>query len=143
MAPLRHHDGLDTALARLLHDQGAVEYQSLKFCLGEVRRRRDQEPAITLAKLLLQRNLVSAEGVNDGLAQLAPDDYLVHSDHGIGTYRGLVELAAGQITSELLCIEYLAGDRLFLPVHRLNLVQRFGGADGVKPRIDQVPQFGI
>ncbi|MCP5042309.1 MAG: hypothetical protein GY944_14890, partial [bacterium] len=74
----------------------------------------------------------------DGLAQLAPGDYLVHSDHGIGTYRGLVELEAGRITSELLCIEYLAGDRLFLPVHRLNLVQRFGGADGTRPRIDRL-----
>ncbi|MCP4039633.1 MAG: transcription-repair coupling factor [bacterium] len=74
----------------------------------------------------------------DGLAQLAPGDYLVHSDHGIGTYRGLVKLAAGPITSELLCIEYLANDRLFLPVHRLNLVQRYGGADGVKPRIDRL-----
>lgn len=74
----------------------------------------------------------------DGLAQLAPGDYLVHSDHGIGTYRGLVELKAGRIVSELLCIEYLAGDRFFLPVHRLNLVQRYGGADGTKPRIDRL-----
>ncbi len=74
----------------------------------------------------------------DGLAQLKPGDFLVHSDHGIGTYRGLVELAAGRITSELLCIEYMAGDRLFLPVHRLNLVQRYGGADGAKPRIDRL-----
>ena len=74
----------------------------------------------------------------DGLAQLAPGDYLVHSDHGIGTYRGLVELEAGRIKSELLCIEYLAGDRLFLPVHRLNLVQRYGGADATRPRIDRL-----
>ena len=62
----------------------------------------------------------------DGLAQLAPGDYLVHADHGIGTYRGLVELGTAETTSELLCIEYLAADRLFLPVHRLNLVQRYG-----------------
>ena len=74
----------------------------------------------------------------DGLAQLSPGDYLVHSDHGIGTYRGLVELATGRISSELLCIEYLAGDKLFLPVHRLNLVQRYGAADGTKPRIDRL-----
>ena len=74
----------------------------------------------------------------DGLAQLSPGDYLVHVDHGIGTYRGLVEVEAGRIKSELLCIEYLAGDRLFLPVHRLNLVQRFGGAESVSPRIDRL-----
>jgi len=74
----------------------------------------------------------------DGLAQLAPGDYLVHRDHGIGTYRGLIELKAGRIASELLCIEFLANDRLFLPVHRLELVQRYGGADGTKPRIDRL-----
>lgn len=74
----------------------------------------------------------------DGLAQLRPGDFLVHSDHGIGTYRGLMELEAGRITQELLCIEYLGADRLFLPVHRLNLVQRYGGADGTKPRIDRL-----
>ena len=74
----------------------------------------------------------------DGLAQLAPGDFLVHAEHGIGTYRGLVELEAGRIRSELLCIEYLGADRLFLPVHRLNLVQRYGGADGTRPRIDRL-----
>ena len=74
----------------------------------------------------------------DGLAQLAPGDYLVHAEHGIGTYRGLVELTAGGMPNEMLRIEYLGGDRLFLPVHRLNLVQRYGGADGVTPRIDRL-----
>ncbi|MBW2272385.1 MAG: transcription-repair coupling factor, partial [Deltaproteobacteria bacterium] len=74
----------------------------------------------------------------EGLAQLAPGDHLVHRDHGIGIFRGLIELAAGRMKSELLCIEYLGGDRLFLPVHRLNLVQRYGGADAATPRIDRL-----
>jgi transcription-repair coupling factor (superfamily II helicase) len=74
----------------------------------------------------------------DGIGQLAPGDYLVHSEHGIGTYRGLLELKAGRVNAELLCIEYLGGDRLFLPVHRLNQVQRYGGADGATPRIDRL-----
>jgi len=74
----------------------------------------------------------------DGIAQLAPGDYLVHAEHGIGRYRGLVELELNRVPSELLAIEYLGGDRLFLPVDRLNLVQRYGGADGVTPRIDRL-----
>ena len=74
----------------------------------------------------------------DGIAQLAAGDYLVHAEHGIGTYRGLMEFKSRGLVSELLCIEYLGGDRLFLPVDRLNLVQRYGGADGVKPRIDRL-----
>jgi len=74
----------------------------------------------------------------DGIAQLAPGDFLVHHDHGIGIYRGLMELTAGGTSSELLAIEYLGGDRLFLPVDRLSRVQRYGSADGVKPRIDKL-----
>ncbi len=74
----------------------------------------------------------------DGIAQLAPGDFLVHHDHGIGVYRGLMELAAGGQQAELLAIEYLGGDKLFLPVDRLSRVQRYGSADGVKPRIDKL-----
>ena len=74
----------------------------------------------------------------DGIAQLAPGDFLVHHDHGIGIYRGLIELAAGGKSSELLAIEYLGGDKLFLPVDRLSRVQRYGASDGVKPRIDKL-----
>jgi transcription-repair coupling factor (superfamily II helicase) len=74
----------------------------------------------------------------EGIAQLSPGDYLVHSEHGIGTYRGLIELKAGYSVAEMLCVEYLGNDRLFLPVHRLNLVQRYGGADGATPRIDRL-----
>ncbi|HPG26908.1 MAG TPA: transcription-repair coupling factor, partial [Myxococcota bacterium] len=69
---------------------------------------------------------------------LAPGDFLVHADHGIGIYRGLIELAAGGRQSELLAIEYLGGDKLFLPVDRLSKVQRYGAADGVQPRIDKL-----
>jgi transcription-repair coupling factor (superfamily II helicase) len=74
----------------------------------------------------------------DGIAQLAPGDFLVHADHGIGIYRGLVELEAGGRASELLAIEYLGADKLFLPVDRLSRVQRYGAADGVQPRIDKL-----
>ena len=74
----------------------------------------------------------------DGIAQLSPGDFLVHADHGIGIYRGLMELRVGGTSSELLAIEYLGADKLFLPVDRLSRVQRYGSADGVKPRIDKL-----
>jgi len=74
----------------------------------------------------------------EGLAQLAPGDPLVHGDHGIGIYRGLVELRAGGVESELLCMEYAGGDKFFLPVHRLNLVQRYGAFEGAAPKLDRL-----
>jgi transcription-repair coupling factor (superfamily II helicase) len=77
----------------------------------------------------------------EGIAQLAAGDCVVHDEHGIGIYRGLVELRAGvlgHVASECLAIEYAGGDRFFLPVQRLNHVQRYAGADGVSPRIDRL-----
>lgn len=74
----------------------------------------------------------------EGIAALAPGDFLVHHDHGIGVYKGLMELAAGGQKNELLAIEYLGGDKVYLPVDRLSRVQRYGAADGVQPRIDKL-----
>jgi len=78
----------------------------------------------------------------EGLAELRAGDYLVHREHGIGVFRGLVRLETvvrdddGQ--NEFLRLEYDGGDRLFVPVHRLNLVQRYVGADGHTPRVDRL-----
>jgi len=74
----------------------------------------------------------------EALAHLAPGDYLVHAEHGIGVYRGLVLLAINGFEGEFLRIEYEGGDRLFVPVDRLNLVQRYVGADGALPRVDKL-----
>jgi len=74
----------------------------------------------------------------EALAELAPGHYLVHAEHGIGVYRGLVELPLGGARGEFLRIEYEGGDRLFVPVHRLNLVQRYVGAEGAAPRVDKL-----
>jgi transcription-repair coupling factor (superfamily II helicase) len=74
----------------------------------------------------------------DALAQIAPGDLLVHAEHGIGIYRGLVILEVGRVSEEMLRIEYAGGDRLFVPAHRLNLVQRYVGGDGPTPEIDRL-----
>ena len=73
----------------------------------------------------------------EALAGLAPGDFLVHAEHGIGVYRGLVLLELGHFRDEFLRIEYAGRDRLFVPVHRLNLVQRYIGGD-TAPRIDKL-----
>ncbi len=74
----------------------------------------------------------------EGLSQLQPGDHLVHRQHGIGLYRGLQVLRTGRDENELLCIEYAGADKLFLPVHRLALVQRYGAFEGVAPKLDRL-----
>jgi transcription-repair coupling factor (superfamily II helicase) len=74
----------------------------------------------------------------EALGQLSTGDYLVHAEHGIGVYRGLVELELRGVLGEFLRIEYAEGARLFVPVHRMSLVQRYAGSDGQVPRIDKL-----
>jgi transcription-repair coupling factor (superfamily II helicase) len=72
------------------------------------------------------------------LADLAKGDYVVHLDHGIGVYRGLVKLTVGREANDFLELEYQGGDRLYLPVDRLNLVQKYLGVDGAAPRVERL-----
>ena len=71
-------------------------------------------------------------------SDLRVDDYVVHSEHGIGIYRGLWKLQLGKEEHDFLLLEYQDGDKLYLPVYRLNLLQKYvGGGDG-GPRIDKL-----
>ena len=74
----------------------------------------------------------------ESLGHLALGDYLVHAEHGIGIYRGLVKLDLRGVEDEFLRIAYADDARLFVPVHRLNLIQRYAGSDGQVPRIDRL-----
>jgi transcription-repair coupling factor (superfamily II helicase) len=72
------------------------------------------------------------------LAELKPDDYVVHVDHGIGLYRGLRHLQVADTEGDYLHLEYAGGDRLYLPVDRINLVQRYVSADATAPPLDKL-----
>ena len=53
---------------------------------------------------------------------------VVHEQFGVGRYRGLVSLETGGITSEFLMLEYADSDKLYVPVHALDLISRYTGA---------------
>ncbi|MCM0604822.1 MAG: transcription-repair coupling factor [Xanthomonadaceae bacterium] len=66
------------------------------------------------------------------LSDLSVDDTIVHLDHGIGVYRGLIRFGSNDSISEFLILEYHGKDKLYLPVHRLHLIQKYhGGPDSV------------
>jgi transcription-repair coupling factor (superfamily II helicase) len=72
------------------------------------------------------------------LSELKQDDYVVHLDHGIGIYRGLKFLKVADVEGEFLHLEYDGGDRLYLPVDRINVVQKYIGGDGAEPALDRL-----
>lgn len=62
-------------------------------------------------------------------------DYVVHTEHGIGIYRGLQYLAEAQ--TEFLVLEYQEGDKLYVPIDQLDLVQRYVGG-GIAPTLHKL-----
>jgi transcription-repair coupling factor (superfamily II helicase) len=60
-------------------------------------------------------------------------DYVVHVEHGIGQYQGLKEITQGDTTGEFMVLEYAEGARLYVPLTRLDLVQKYRSAEGQRP----------
>jgi len=69
---------------------------------------------------------------------LRQNDLIVHVDHGIGQYQGLVKLTLEGTTGDFLLITYRDGDKLYLPVERMDLIQKYMGVDGVVPVLDKM-----
>jgi len=73
-------------------------------------------------------------------------DAVVHEDYGVGLYRGLVKLTVNTGTylqpqegeREYLLLEYQDADRLYVPLHQLDRVQRYVGADDMQPALDKL-----
>ncbi|HET7426169.1 MAG TPA: transcription-repair coupling factor, partial [Gemmatimonadales bacterium] len=66
---------------------------------------------------------------------LVEGDYVVHLEHGIGIYRGIQTITADESTLEVAIVEYEGGDRLNVPLYRLDQVERYraAGEDGDRP----------
>lgn len=67
------------------------------------------------------------EAIIRDLTELTPDAPIVHVDHGVGRYQGLVSMDVGGMDGEFLIIEYAKGDKLYVPVAQLGLVSRYSG----------------
>ena len=65
-------------------------------------------------------------------------DYVVHVEHGIGQYQGLKEINQGDGNAEFMLLEYADAARLYVPLTRLDLVQKYRSAEGVKPALNHL-----
>ncbi|MCP4679174.1 MAG: DEAD/DEAH box helicase, partial [Deltaproteobacteria bacterium] len=73
----------------------------------------------------------------DDLRSLKPSDLVVHVEHGIGCYKGLVRKRVRNTNMDFLLIAYRGGDKLYLPVYRLNQVQKYRAGEG-QARLDKL-----
>lgn len=71
-------------------------------------------------------------------ADLQTGDYVVHVDHGIGRFAGLIQRQMDGHEREYLTVEYDRDDILYVPVHQADRLTRYVGADGGKPSLDHL-----
>ncbi len=73
-------------------------------------------------------------------ADVSPNDYVVHMEHGIGLYEGLVRLEMGGLEREYLHVNYARGDKLYIPVHQADRLSRYVGAGdaGIPPSVTRL-----
>ncbi|MGI9434099.1 MAG: transcription-repair coupling factor [Geminicoccaceae bacterium] len=64
------------------------------------------------------------------VAALADGDFVVHAEHGIGRFEGLMTLELAGAPHDCLRLTYHGGDRLFVPVENLDVLSRYGSSDG-------------
>ncbi len=72
------------------------------------------------------------------LADLKPGDYVVHAQHGVGRFCGLREIAHEDETGDYMLLEYAADAKLYVPLTRMDLVQRFRGSGDGAPVLDKL-----
>src|SRR5208283_5025016 len=72
------------------------------------------------------------------LIDLKPGHYVVHAEHGVAQYLGLREITQGEAKGDYMLLEYAAGAKLYVPLTRMDLVQRWRGAGEAKPALDRM-----
>jgi len=100
------------------------------FTDGEIFGWRKPEPR--------QRARLVAESPEAAYADLQPGDLVVHVDHGIGIFLGLVRRTLEGVEREYLCLEYADGAQLFIPVYQADRITRYIGADNRPPALSHL-----
>ena len=110
------------------------EYPDLKICVIS-----DKE-VFGEAKKSLPKKTNKKKGVGKitSFAELKPGDYVVHANHGIGVFKGIKQIDIAGNTRDYLDIVYDKGDKLYVPVDQLDLVQKYIGSEGKTPKINKL-----
>jgi len=135
------------------HARVAAEHGfGVQLVLGDISRgfRMFEEGLVVIAEeeifgKRIKRRDISAlrkKQILVSLEELKPGDFMVHLDFGVGIYRGLQHLEFDRIGEDFLLLEYAGGDKLYLPVDRINLVQRYVGAESIQPSLDKLGGAG-
>src|SRR6266436_8442769 len=127
-------DVLTTTLLKAYLPDGFVLPEA-HFALFGARDLFDESDLVA-ARPQRQKSKVSA--FLSDFRDLQVGDYVVHVEHGIGQYQGLKEINQGDGNAEFMLLEYAEGARLYVPLTRLDLVQKYRSSEGAKPPLSHL-----
>ena len=110
------------------------EYKDLKICIIS------DKDVFGEAKRKISKKVSKKKGVAKikSFAELKLGDYVVHANHGVGVYKGIKQIDVGGHTRDYLDIVYDKGDKLYVPVDQLDLVQKYIGSEGKNPKVSKL-----
>lgn len=91
---------------------------------------------VTVAQPFRQKSKVSA--FLSDFRDLVVGDYVVHVEHGISQYQGLKELTQGETTGEFMLLEFAESAKLYVPLTRLDLIQKYRSTEGARPPLSRL-----
>src|SRR5207248_1863890 len=91
---------------------------------------------LVVSRPLRQKSKVSA--FLSDFRDLVIGDYVVHVEHGIGQYQGLKELQQGDSTGEFMVLEFAESAKLYVPLTRLDLIQKYRSTEGARPLLSRL-----
>src|SRR5579862_4067894 len=125
---------LTTTLAKAYVPDGVV-FPEAHLAIFGARDLFDESDAVT-SRPQRQKSKVSA--FLSDFRDLQVGDYVVHVEHGIGQYQGLKEINQGDGNAEFMLLEYAEGARLYVPLTRLDLIQKYRSSEGAKPPLNHL-----
>jgi transcription-repair coupling factor (superfamily II helicase) len=139
--------GGSRGLAERVYHSGAVA--STYLIKGEIRRGAilaDLKIAILGSEDIFQTSdLIARQPSRSQLAAFAADiadlkagDFVVHTTHGVGRFAGIREIVQGEQRGDFMLLEYAGEAKLYVPLTRLDLVQKFRGAGEANPALDRL-----
>lgn len=110
------------------------EYPELKLCVIS-----DKE-VFGEAKRKVSRKVSKQKGIGKikSFGELKPGDYVVHVNHGIGVYKGIKQIEVSGHKRDYLDILYDKGDKLYVPVDQLDMIQKYIGSEGKAPKVNKL-----
>ncbi len=109
------------------------------FSIPDVKLLAIQENEIFGRRKKAPKSIRSAKSVPiDTFVELTPGDYVVHVNYGIGLFKGIERVKSAGLERDYIKLEYADEDVAFVPIEQANLVQRYIGNEGEKPRLDRI-----